>query len=180
SRKSSSGAGSTTLTASSPRGICFDLDGVLIDSMPLHAQAWQEALATFGIRVPRLAIYEWEGEPGIVSARTLLRRRFRRPTGAQIAGLLRAKERRFKTLGRGIRVLPPLQRLLGRLKHRGLGLALVTGTSADVVRRVVPANTRNLFDTIVTGDRVRHGKPHPEPYLTAMRRLGLPRGRVWV
>ena len=61
--------------------------------------------------------------------------------------------------------------LLRRLRAARIRLALVTGTSANEVHRFVPRRVRALFRTIVTGDRVRHGKPHPEPYRIAFRRL---------
>lgn len=162
------------------RAICFDLDGVLVHTMPLHARAWQEAGRARGLRVLKRDIYAWEGESGTVTARTLLRRR-QPVTTAAIAELLRDKERRFAGLARRIRVEPRLARLLGRLAARGIRLSLVTGTSAGEVRRIVPRRVLAAFAVVVTGDRVRRGKPHPEPYRTAMRRLGvLPRETVVV
>ena len=139
--------------------------------MPLHAKAWQGALKTRGLSISRRAIYEWEGESGVVTARTLLSRRRNTPSHREIASLLREKERRFSRLARHIRVDPRLDRLLGILSARKIRLALVTGTSSREVRRVVPNRLRSAFRTIVTGDRVRHGKPHPEPYRTAIRSL---------
>jgi beta-phosphoglucomutase len=156
------------------RAICFDLDGVLVHTMPLHARAWQEACRARGLRVSKRDIYAWEGESGTVTARTILRRRRRPVTAAAIAELLRDKERRFAGLARRIRVEPRLARLLGRLAARGIRLSLVTGTSAGEVRRIVPRRVLAAFAAVVTGDRVRRGKPHPEPYRTAMRRLGVP------
>jgi beta-phosphoglucomutase len=75
---------------------------------------------------------------------------------------------------------PGLERLLRRLRTARIRLALVTGTSWNEVRRFVPRRVRALFRTVVTGDRVRRGKPHPEPYLTAFRRSGQPEAAVVV
>ena len=154
-----------------PTAICFDLDGVLIATMPLHARAWQEALRPLGLRVSRRAIYEWEGESGIVTARKLLSQRGPAPSQDAAKALLREKERRFQQLARRVRVQPALAALLGRLSRRGIRLGLVTGTSARELRRVVAPATLAAFHAIVTGDRVRRGKPHPEPYRLALRRL---------
>ncbi len=159
-------------------GVCFDLDGVLIDTMPLHAIAWQHALRTRGLRVSRRLIYEWEGESGIVSARRLLAAHQCPQIGA--ADLLADKERRFAMLARDIRVPVPLQRLLRRIRRRHTRLALVTGTSSREVDRILPQTIRHTFDALVTGDRVRRGKPHPEPYLTAVRALHIPAHRAIV
>lgn len=155
-----------------PIAVCFDLDGVLIDTMPLHARAWQAALKRLGLRVSRRAIYQWEGEPGLVTARRLLRRgKGIRATPAAVQALLRDKERRFATLARGVRVTQPWQALLRQLKQRQVRLGLVTGTSRQEVYRVVPAAVRRAFQVIVTGDQVTRGKPDPEPYRTTCRRL---------
>lgn len=151
--------------------VCFDLDGVLIDTMPLHAQAWQGALKPLGLRVSRRLIYEWEGEPGTVTARTLLGRAGTPPSEEAIAALLHDKERRFQRLAHRARVTPQLDALLERLSQRGIRLGLVTGTSSQEVRRAVPPRILSTFHTVVTGDRVRRGKPHPEPYRRALRRL---------
>jgi HAD superfamily hydrolase (TIGR01509 family) len=155
----------------SVNAVCFDLDGVLVDTMPLHAQAWLEACRHRSLRVSRLEIYTWEGEPGMVTATRLLARQGRPATRGAIDGLLADKERRFIRLARRIRVIPRLARLVRWLASQHLRLALVTGTSSGEVRRIVPAGLRSAFDVIVTGDQVRHGKPRPEPYRTAMRKL---------
>lgn len=148
--------------------------------MPRHAQAWQQTLRAWGVRVSRREIYLWEGESGRVSARTLLGRRGHPPSPAAIRALLQEKQRRFTQLARRVPVQPLLRRFILQAARRGVPLALVTGTSWEEVRRVVPGPLRRAFRVIVTGDRVQRGKPHPEPYLTAMRRLRMPAARTVV
>ena len=162
------------------QAICFDLDGVLIHTMPDHAAAWLAATRRYGLRVSREEIYAWEGEPGRLTATRLLRRGRGRSGSAR--QLLREKERLFarRLRRRRIRVAEAWLTLLRRLRRGGLRLALVTGTSWGEVRRALPARVRQAFDVIVTGDRVRRGKPDPEPYRAACRRLGLAPGRVVV
>ncbi len=162
-----------------PAAVCFDLDGVLIDSMPLHARAWREALAQRGLAVPRRDIYLWEGEPGHVTVSRLLRRAGRTASRQAMQELLIGKERRFKTLALRLSVRPSLARLLTRLAEQ-VPLALVTGTSRHEVVRVVPRTILRLFSAIVTGDQVRHGKPHPEPYRKAFAALGVRPSRAAV
>ena len=154
------------------QAVCFDLDGVLIDTMPLHALAWQQALRPLGLSVSCRRIYAWEGESGMVTARTLLSSRGTpRPSLRAKRELLAAKEQCFRAMASRAKVNRTLARLVALLDRRRTPLGLVTGTSRDEVRRAVPASLLTRFDVVVTGDRVRRGKPHPEPYRTAFRRL---------
>lgn len=66
---------------------------------------------------------------------------------------------------------------LGELKHRGIPMAVATSSRAHHAEpHLRAAGIFPMFDTIVTRDDVTNPKPHPEPYLTAARRLGLAPG----
>jgi HAD superfamily hydrolase (TIGR01509 family) len=67
--------------------------------------------------------------------------------------------------------------LLMRLRQAGVPCALVTSSYTRLADPVVAALPDGTFDVVVTGDTVEHGKPHPEPYLTAAERLGAPPDR---
>ncbi|MBL8013999.1 MAG: HAD family phosphatase, partial [Candidatus Omnitrophica bacterium] len=60
---------------------------------------------------------------------------------------------------------------LKNLNKQGFRLALVTGTARHEVLRMLPRNIFNLFEVVVCGCEVKNGKPHPEPYLKALRDL---------
>ena len=62
---------------------------------------------------------------------------------------------------------PGARELIAGLKEAGVPLALVTMSWRELVDRVMPALPSGTFSTIVCGDEVGHGKPHPEPYQTA-------------
>jgi HAD superfamily hydrolase (TIGR01509 family) len=70
------------------------------------------------------------------------------------------------------------QALVSLLKHsksNGLKIGLVTSASSASVQRILHAHgLRSLFEVIITGDDVRHHKPHPEPYARAAEDLGVP------
>ncbi len=156
-----------------PKAVLFDLDGVLIDTMPLHARAWQAALRREGLSVDRSLIYACEGEPGHLTVERLLRNASNGHLPADSGKrILRYKEALFAASARHITVKPGWQQALRWLQAQ-LPLALVTGTSRHEVDRVVPKETLARFTAVITGDAVRRGKPHPEPYLTACRRLGV-------
>jgi HAD superfamily hydrolase (TIGR01509 family) len=71
---------------------------------------------------------------------------------------------------------PGARELLLSLHAAGVPCALVTMSYARLADAVVAALPAGVFAAVVPGDQVRHGKPHPEPYLTAAARLGVPPG----
>ncbi len=158
-----------------PKAVCFDLDGVLIDTMHLHADAWQAALKAVGLSVSRRLIYAWEGEPGRQTALRLISQArkgcAKTHVNAMALQVLADKEERFARLAVDVAVNRTWRDFLGKLAASHLPIALVTGTSSQEVQRVVPKAVLSSFDAVVTGDQVKHGKPHPEPYLTACKRL---------
>lgn len=151
--------------------MCFDLDGVLLDTMPLHAKAWQRALNQQGIPVLRREIYLWEGEPGLVTAARMMHREHRDCSRRDCLRLLRQKEDWFSRLAQPVRVRPLWIRLLDWLGRHHLRLGLVTGTSQRELRHLVAPAILHRFHVIVTGDTVRRGKPAPDPYRKAFARL---------
>ena len=49
----------------------------------------------------------------------------------------------------------------------------MTGTARHEVNKILPRHLQRYFEVIVTGDEVKHGKPHPEPYFKALKFLGV-------
>jgi beta-phosphoglucomutase len=78
-------------------------------------------------------------------------------------------------------LVPGMLPLVYDLRGRGYRLALVTGSSRSVVDGVSESvDLRILFEAMVTGDQVTHGKPDPEPYRIAAERLNLTPGECLV
>jgi len=155
------------------RGVCFDLDGVIIETMPLHARAWRLAAKRFGLEAPRRDIYLWEGESGAVTADTLIRRAAKRSNPETAKRLLLEKERLFRGWAEHVHIYTSLVDAAFKLRASGLKLALVTGTSLGEVLKVVPRRALSPFHALITGDRVQRGKPDPEPYRRSFSQLGI-------
>ena len=66
--------------------------------------------------------------------------------------------------------------LLDELRHRGVPCALVTMSWRRFVDAILPSLPAGSFQAVVSGDDVRQGKPHPEPYLTGARHLDVSPG----
>lgn len=152
--------------------VIFDMDGVIINGMPYHAQAWEETFRSLGLSITPEEVYEREGEAGPAAVQHFLRERGIEASLADVQDLIRKKEIRFKEIAK-IEVFAGVREFLTALRALDKRLALVTGTARQELEISLPQDIQDQFEMIVTGDTVTHGKPHPEPYLTALQTLGL-------
>ena len=153
--------------------VIFDMDGVITHTMPDHHRAWREVLAAYDIRVTHHDIYSREGQPGDEALVEIYQKYNVSYAPEDIARVLAEKEAHFKENVRQ-RFVRGTRTFLKKLHRDGFRLALVTGTARHELQMILPARLAGLFDVIITGDDVRRGKPDPEPFVRALRRLGLP------
>jgi HAD superfamily hydrolase (TIGR01509 family) len=152
------------------RHVVFDLDGVIVDSEPIHEQANDEYLASLGAR----------DDPAL--REDMMGRRVRELTDAIAERLGRPPDEVFaereaifwRLLGPGgPRPMPGLEAAIARLSAAGRVLAVVTsGTRAYVDLVLERLGVRAAFKAVVSGEDVTHGKPHPEGYLRVAALLG--------
>ncbi len=160
--------------------VIFDMDGVITHTMPDHYRAWKQIFAEHGLKVSFLDVYKREGQTGISSVMELFEEKDVPLTKSQAARLVRDKEKLFKQIVR-VRFIPGARTFLKELHRAGFRLALVTGTSRPELHRILPDALYDLFEDVVTGNDVTHGKPHPEPYRKALKALKIsPRRAVVV
>lgn len=155
-----------------PKAVIFDMDGVIVDSMPYHFMAWYETMRPMGVRVSCFDVYSKEGERWEKSLKYFLRRAGIAPDKKLMRRIFAKRQKVFKEdfkcfIFRGVR------EFLHCLKNKGYPLGLVTGTPLRDIKDVLPDNISNLFDCVVGGDSVKKGKPHPDPYLKAAGILGV-------
>jgi beta-phosphoglucomutase len=156
------------------RALLFDMDGVVVDSMPMHLQTWQQALAPLGVALTAQDLYPLEGVPTERTAQLLTERLLGEPCSQEEAHLLAERKRALFRRDFQPALLPGMGPLLHDLQGRGYRLGLVTGSARQVADQVLGSTgMASLFETTLTGDQVAHGKPSPEPYQKAAERLGL-------
>jgi beta-phosphoglucomutase len=157
------------------QAVILDMDGVVLDSMPIHLRTWQQTLAPLGIDLSADDLYPLEGVPTEGTAQRLTERFLGRACSAEEARqLAETKRALFRQQFEPVTV-PGIVPLLYDLRGRGFSLGLVTGSARSVVDgSLVPTGLADLFDVMVTGDQVSEGKPDPEPYRLAAEGLGLP------
>ena len=155
-----------------PRAIVFDMDGVIVDSMPYHFIAWYEALRPWGVRVSCFEVYAQEGERWETTLKGLLKREKIKPTQKILSAIFNLRQKIFKRYFKRY-IFHGAYELLVDLRRQGFILGLVTGSPLNEIRRILPVKLLKLFTAVVAGNQVKNGKPHPEPYLRAARLLQL-------
>lgn len=153
-----------------PQAIICDMDGVIVDSMPYHFLAWYEALRPMGVSVRCFDVYIREGERWQKSLSDFLKDSGLSPSKKLFKRVFMVRKKLFKNRFKRF-VFKGAREFLICLKKKGYPLGLVTATTKDGVKEILPDNIKRIFDFVVTGDCVKKGKPHPEPYLKAARSL---------
>jgi beta-phosphoglucomutase len=157
----------------SPRAVIFDIDGTIVDNMHLHAEA-------FGVFAER------HGLPALTTsdrARLDGRRNseifpilFKRNVGRdEWQAYEREKEGLYRELSKGrLQPLKGLHSLIDRLTECGIPMALATSApQLNVEHTLAELGLADAFAIIVRGDEVARGKPAPDVFLEAARRLGV-------
>jgi len=154
-------------------GYIFDLDGTLVDTMALHRRAWNEALRRAGFRRP-LGERFFLSMGGVPTRRFLkiLRRRFGPRFDA--AGVLRRKEALFAAWQARAPVIAPTVAFARKVAATHPVAVASGGPRHAVLRSLRLAGLTPLFPVVVTSDDVRHGKPAPDIFLLAARRMRVP------
>jgi beta-phosphoglucomutase len=148
------------------------MDGVITDTMPYHYQAWHQVFKSAGLFVTRLDVYRREGQKGITSILGMCADKKIPMTRDLAHALLQKKEQLFKEIFKK-RFIRGSRSFVQDLNKKGFRLALVTGTSRHEVEKILPKRLRTCFEVVITGCDVRHGKPHPEPFRSALKHLKL-------
>lgn len=160
------------------KAIIFDMDGVLVDSMSYHAEAWEIVLKTEGINIDKKIIYELEGANSWQVSDIILRQHGRIPTESEIQELSHKKLAIFEQIEH-VRPFDGVTELLEALKPK-YKLAVVSGSNRKTVQTTLNTFFPGIFTVIVDGEETRIGKPSPEPYLRAIEKLAIPKSHCLV
>lgn len=159
---------------STPDGlsVIFDLDGTLVDSEPNYYEAGRLTLAEYG--VPDFSWSEHERYVGISTRETLADWRERYGLSAPVEELLAVKDRHYlKLAGASTRVYPEMRAFVELLAAGGVPMAVASGSSPAAIGAVLAGTGLDAhLRTVVPADEVARGKPAPDIFLEAARRLG--------
>lgn len=157
-----------------PKAVLFDMDGVLYDSMPRHAVAWQRSMADCGILMTEADAYATEGARGVDTIRQMVKRqRGEDISEAEAQAMYDVKTRYFHQMDPAP-VMPGIPELLEQLHRQGLTMGVVTGSGQrPLIHRLLKDFGQYLDEgRIVTAYDVRRGKPAPDPYLMGLEKCG--------
>jgi beta-phosphoglucomutase-like phosphatase (HAD superfamily) len=153
------------------KGIVFDCDGTLADTMPLHWRCWQVVTARHRLHLPEDRFYSLGGIPSQDILRILCAEQ-----GIQLDPLAVAREKEAEYLPL-IAQIEPINAVVGiaRENYGKIPLAVASGGTRHIIEKVIEhIGIRHLFEAIVTSEDVVNQKPAPDIFLEAARRIGVP------
>jgi len=164
--------------ASAYDAVLFDFDGTLVDTMGLHYQAYRAVLAELGFALSRA---DFDAAVGGKASETIPKLLKGRPATVPIGEIHRRKKARLaQLLATAPVAILDTARLLPLL-HGRLRLALASSGSREGIEILLARfDWARWFEVLVTGEDVAAGKPAPDLFLLAARRLGVPARRCFV
>ena len=162
-------------TRVTPKAALIDMDGTLYDSMKNHTAAWHRLITEAGIPCTREEFYLYEGRTGASTINYLINRAWGRDaTDEEKAELYHRNTLYFNELP-PVQPMPGAADMLNTLKAVGMKRVLVTGSGQSSLISRLDTDFPGIFEPgmRVTSRDVKHGKPHPEPFIRAMQLAGV-------
>ncbi len=153
------------------RAYLFDLAGTVADSMPLHLISWRQATREFGGDFPTELFWQWGGIP-LPRTVEMLNERF----GYHLdpTEVVHRKEQIYLTMLDKVRPIATVAAHVAK-QHGHLPMAIVSGSPRLTIMKTLEAlKMSDDFQAIVGAEDYTHGKPDPEPFLTAAKLLNTP------
>ncbi|WP_149822969.1 HAD family hydrolase [Streptomyces tailanensis] len=152
--------------------VIFDLDGTLVDSEPNYYEASRRTLAEHGV-----TDYSWpdhERHVGISTRETVVSWTERYGLDAPVEAVLADKNRHYLELARaGTHVYPEMRKFVELLAADAVPMAVASGSSREAIEVILKGTGLDArLRTVVSADEVGRGKPAPDVFLEAARRLG--------
>jgi beta-phosphoglucomutase len=156
------------------RAVIFDFDGVITDSEILHFRAFNRVLAPYGAEITMKDYYKtYLGLTDVDCFNLLIREGHLKADTQKIDELVKQKDQIFKNLAKTEgRIIEGVQGFLKMLRQNNIPMAICSGALlAEIELILEEARLRHFFETIVSAEQVRKGKPSPDGFLLTLRKL---------
>ena len=146
------------------KGLIFDLDGTLVDSMPLHFDGWEKACDRFGAKIDPAFLRLHTGSPGWAIAAAIIEK-----SGLEgkvtVEQIMKVKLEEFYRTQHLIKPIEPVAEIVRKYFGK-LPMAVGTGGHREAVERTLEVTgMKKYFNIIITANDVQQHKPHPETFL---------------
>lgn len=152
------------------RAFLFDFDGTIADTMPAHLEAWNKALKIYNLTLSREQHLEWAGRPTRQIVELLNDRH-----GTTIApdDFLKAKEVDYLASITQIKAIASVVNII-KFYAGKIPMAVVSGSRHKPVETTLAhLDLAKYFDHLVCAEDYVHGKPHPDCFLIAAKKMGI-------
>ena len=153
------------------KAVLFDMDGVLYDSMPIHAYSWIAAMQNHGLNMTEADAYLNEGRIGHDTIGLIAEREGKQVNADERKRIYREKTKLFAACPTALPIHGSVE-FVQKVMASGLLAMLVTGSGQPSLLDQLNIDFPNVFtpEKMVTSFDVKRGKPHPEPYLMALEK----------
>lgn len=152
------------------KGLVFDCDGTLADTMPLHWRAWQIITQRHNLHFPEDRFYSLGGVPSRDILKMLAQEQGRSIDHIAVA---HEKEETYLPMMEQVEPIHAVVEI-AKANHGRIPMAVASGGTQPIIVSVLEhLKIRHLFDAVVTSEMVKNQKPSPDIFLEAARRIGI-------
>ncbi|MAV82854.1 MAG: hypothetical protein CMI90_05275 [Pelagibacteraceae bacterium] len=150
------------------KGLFFDLDGTLIKSVYNHYVGWKKILKDEGVDISKEDFYENEGKK-LEKLLQLFYKKNNKTLDKKIINELIKRKNKLYIKNFKLSFYTGVLKNINFFKSNGFKISIVTAGTKKRIQKTLPKEFLRKFDSIISGDLCKYGKPSPEPYLKALK-----------